>query len=55
MMAYEEILDGCVYFTAEKIRAERNKLSDEYINNIEKALNKCLKCADIIINIQDIE
>ena len=54
MMAYEEMLDGCVYFSAEIIRAEKADLPSSYIAKIEKALKYCLKSTDSLLEAEEL-
>ena len=54
MMAYEEMLDGCIYFAAEIIRAENKKLNIKYITKMEKALKYCLKSTDLLLEAEDL-
>ena len=50
MMAYEEMLDGCVYFAAELLRARQQRMPKNYLVKIEKALKYCIKSADLLID-----
>ena len=49
MMAYEEMLDGCVYFSAEILRATNADESSKYITKLEKALKYCIKSLDLLL------
>ena len=53
MMGYEEMLDGCVYLSAELLRAQKHKLPSKYIIKIEKSLKYCIKSADMLLNAEE--
>lgn len=54
MMGYEEMLDGCVYLSAEIIRAQTNDSENKtYITKLEKALKNCIKTTDLLLTAEN--
>lgn len=54
MMGYEEMLDGCVYLSAEIIRTKTNDPENvKYITKLEKALKNCIKTTDLLLTAEN--
>ena len=53
VMAYEELLDACIYLSAELLLSHNEQKEEEYITKIEKSLKSTIKTTHLLLDIHD--